>query len=570
MTVAGSGTVSRQVRPGKELPMRRSLQWILSLAAAVALPFGLSADEPLTVHLTPWGPSEAAIEAAKADLIGSPLLQPFLRNAQFRILSFRLIPPADRPGPPQPPEDYRAAIFDYTHNRTIVAEGSIQGGVTSAGFSPEQPVPSIEEFDAAVEVVRTDPEFGGPLSRGEMQAYPPMPPLSDGIGPMAQRPERTVNVGLVSKTGDAVQNQIIGVNMIRRTVVRYPKGAPPKAIATPDVCGFPYGIGPGETGDPSYHVTVNQGPTTIWDFIVWRPTYSSGANGSGVDVQSVKYLGRQVLARGHMPILNVLYLNNGCGPYRDWLTSQHVFEANGTDVGNGGFRICTGRPQTLAENGSDNGNFNGVAIYVKGNSVYLTGNHEAGWYRYPMEWRFDADGSIHPRFGFVATDNSCVCVIHTHHGYFRFDWDIEQASHDIVYEDARGGTTQLVTESMRRRVPSGPAAGRTWRVQNSTTGDGYRIISGNDDATADAYGAGDLWFLQYHSNEIDDSGAPCSPPWCVEPVTMARLDAFLNGESIANQNIVLWYGVHEFDDTNDENSEVGRPFLGPDLVPVQW
>jgi hypothetical protein len=530
------------------------------------------AGASVTVHVTPWGPDEAAIEAAKADMLGSALVQSYLRNTEFRILSFELIPRERQSGPPRPPEKYRAAIFDYTHNRTVAAEGSLDGGVTVASLSPEQPWPTLEEFDAAVEILRNDPHFGGPLLTGQVQAYRPMPPLAEAEGPLAESPERTVMVGLLSKARDTVENEIVGVNMVRRAVMRYPGGAPPKAIATPTQCGVPSGSGPGEAGDPSYHVTVNQGSIVIWDFIVYRGRYSSGGSGhSGVDLQNVSYRGKQVLAEAHVPILDVLYLNNvyRCGPYRDWLYDQWPFFAYGTDVGNGGFRICNTRPQTILDDGNDDGNFNGVAVYVKGDSVYLVGNHTAGWYRYVMEWRLDADGSIHPRFGFAATDSSCVCIIHTHHAFWRFDWNIEGASNDVIYEETRGGTTQLGTEVMKRRVSAGPASGTTWRVQNALTGDSYRIIRGPYDGTADAYGSGDLWMLQYHANEISDGAAPCLPPWCVDR-TMPHLNYFLDGESIANQRDVIWYGVHFMHDIDDENSQYGHVLIGPDLVPVQW
>jgi hypothetical protein len=540
-----------------------SVLFLLSWAAR-------GADIPLTVNVAPWGPSAADIDTAKAQMIGSALVQPLLRNAHFRILSFELIPAEKVPGPPRPPESYRAVVFDYTHNRAVRVDGSLQSGPTHAVISADEPWPTFEEFDAAVDIIRSDPHLGGPLLTGEVQAYRPMPPLGEASGPTGILPDRTVNVGLLSKVKDAIQNEIVGVNMVRRTVIFYPGGAPPKAVSTPTQCGVTPGSGPNDVGDPSYHVTVNQGPTVIWDFIVYRPAYSSGPNGSGVDLQSVSYMGKQVLARAHVPILDVLYFQNQCGPYRDWLTSQWPFYAYGTDVGSGGFRVCNTRPQTIIEDDNDNGNFNGVGIYVKGNSVYLTGNHTAGWYRYVMEWRLDADGSIHPRFGFAATDSSCVCIIHTHHAFWRFDWDIEGANSDVIYEETRSGTTQLTTEVKRRRVPSGPASGTTWVVKNSVTGDGYRIVRGPYDGTADAYGASDLWMLQYHASEIDDSNAPCSgQPWCVDG-TMPRLNYFVNGESIANQNDVVWYGVHFMHDINDENSQYGHSLIGPDLVPVQW
>jgi hypothetical protein len=60
------------------------------------------------------------------------------------------------------------------------------------------------------------------------------------------------------------------------------------------------------------------------------------------------------------------------------------------------------------ETGTDVGNFRGVALYRQGTEVVLVTEMEAGWYRYVHEWGFDAGGTIHPRFGFGATANSCT------------------------------------------------------------------------------------------------------------------------------------------------------------------
>ena len=50
------------------------------------------------------------------------------------------------------------------------------------------------------------------------------------------------------------------------------------------------------------------------------------------DLHNVKYLGKRVLYRGHVPILNVLYENNVCGPYRDWQWQEGMIQATGRDA----------------------------------------------------------------------------------------------------------------------------------------------------------------------------------------------------------------------------------------------
>src|SRR2546426_772296 len=77
--------------------------------------------------------------------------------------------------------------------------------------------------------------------------------------------------------------------------------------------------------------------------------------------------------------------------------------------------------------GDDCGNFNGVAIYVSGSEVVVVSELDADWYRYLSQWRFDANGTIRPRFGFTARKMPCVCHIHHHHVYWRLDFDIQGA-----------------------------------------------------------------------------------------------------------------------------------------------
>jgi hypothetical protein len=51
-----------------------------------------------------------------------------------------------------------------------------------------------------------------------------------------------------------------------------------------------------------------------------------------------------------------------------------------------------------------------VGFFVDGDEVTILSQIQAGWYRYTSEWRFKADGTILPRFGFagVLWPNECV------------------------------------------------------------------------------------------------------------------------------------------------------------------
>ena len=79
-------------------------------------------------------------------------------------------------------------------------------------------------------------------------------------------------------------------------------------------------------------VTVSQGGQTLWRFVAVRPAASSGTNGSGIELRHVDYKGKRVLYRAHVPILNVKYNADACGPYRDWQYQEGMIQSQGIDV----------------------------------------------------------------------------------------------------------------------------------------------------------------------------------------------------------------------------------------------
>jgi hypothetical protein len=89
-----------------------------------------------------------------------------------------------------------------------------------------------------------------------------------------------------------------------------------------------------------------------------------------------------------------------------------------------------------------------------------------------------------------------------------------------------------------------------------------------------------MWALRYKSvvggtplqNELDDGFNQTT-----SQNAFIQIDNFLNGESIADQDVVVWYGAHF---THDEDGLIspdrspehitGDHVVGPDLRPVRW
>jgi len=539
----------------------------------------------VNVKVVAVGLSQSQMDVVEKALPRNRSLAPLLQGANYRLLYTESVDSAAA-APGRTNDRFRSVFYDYTRQRAIVVEGSLgqPDSAVAQVVKNWQPYVNDDEFQEAETVLMADPDFGPALQSHAATTYRPMPPVQGWAddGPVN---ERIVNVGLLPQPGsEDFQHQIVGVNLARRSVVRYPNNAPSRSRANPDdECAVP-GAGQSTTRRGTagqYQLTVTDtGGNELWNMLVLRPSISSGTNASGIELQNVTYKGHSVLKRAHVPILNILYVNGECGPYRDWLYQEGMFQADGTDiVGAPGFRDCGTTPATtVLETGNDTGNFRGVALYRIGTQVVLVTEMEAGWYRYIHEWSFDADGTIHPRFGFGAVRNSCTCLPHTHHAYFRFDFDIDGPT-NLITELPLGTNpnagTRIVSEEKILRDPDSPKYYQIRGRQRS-----YLLYPGANDGVADAYGQADMWFLHWHDGptplkaEIDDGHQFFDP-------TQADLDQFLTGENVRKQDSVIWYHasfLHLPDNPADGertnssrvNTLTGPEVVGPDLVPVGY
>jgi hypothetical protein len=511
------------------------------------------------------GPEPETIEEVSRAAFEHPSLQEHLGETRNRMLGLELLESTivGKADGPVVPERYRATTYDYTNNRVVLTTGRLDDPrgsieVSEAGY---QPLPNREEFDEAVEILGEHHDLGPALRTQRLVPYRPMPPLVDSKRPDG-RVERTIAVGLLPQSSE-LRHEIVGVNMIHRTVSRFEERAPENTLAAAAACGLPNAGQSTASRNTAgqYQVTINRGGTTLWSFLVIRPAASSGTNGSGVELRNVMYRGKLVLYQAHAPILNVQYDGNACGPYRDWQFEEGMIQADGTDVAPG-IRRCPTPAQTILEAGTDVGNFLGVAIYRDGQEVVVVSEMEAGWYRYISRWRFHDDGTIRPRFGFSAVESSCVCEIHHHHVYWRFDFDIGTAQNNVVREFNSPpivGSSNWHAFQFEARRRRNPQRSRRWQIRNSQTGDAYDLIPGANDGVADDFGRGDVWILRYNENEIDDGVVAIGPPY------EADIDRFVNGEEVRNQDVVVWYGAHF---THDVHEDVGH-VVGPVLRPVE-
>lgn len=509
---------------------------------------------------------------ASTDAVGAALASQFAPPQGKRFPDKRIISIRPRSGEPA---RFDATIYDYTVEKAFDLVVDLKGREIGRKEIPEQPARSMDELADASTIVRENQAFAEALATGALMIYEPMPAITvDADG------RRRVNVGVMtpSTAGASMKtNEIVSVHIPTASIARYPSGAPDSSRAQllacgPNTSGCSYSI----TQPCSYYQVSWPTTSPVWKLNIRHPscTTSVQSNGTGLELTNVYYQGRLILKRAEVPVLNVLYSGNTCGPYRDWLYSEDCFNAPGTDVpvSGSGIRVASSSPSTLCESGSDAGNFHGIAIFDQGDALWLMTETNAGWYRYVMEWRLHLDGTIEPIFGFGATTNSCTCNLHYHHAYWRLEWAIDAVSDGTNDDPATGintlerrvaGSQDDYTQVAAEGTFVRPASGGDkdyFRIKNVATGDGYILEPGALDGTAynDSYGKWDLAALALNAGEIDDPNSN----------TSINVDPWINGEALGDtKRLVTWY--HATYTHNDPNGTgEACELAGPRLVPL--
>ena len=557
----------RQLLEGGAAVSIGGLFWLGSRgAAAQPAPGG-----PLEIDVRPLMAPDAELAAVTRSLAGDLTLRTADARPNRRVISVREID-AEEQGKSAAARAavagrWRAVVYDYALQRTLVLEGRLGDTVPDREYVRNiQPNPSPAEWIEARDALLADREIGPRLRAGELIAYRPMPPVLTG----GDGRRRLVTVGLLPRlAGHDATHEIVGVDLTGGPAQRFAARAPNVAVAgLGPVCGAPPAAFQTTTGQGvpgSYAVTIRRGSTVYWTFTAVRPSASSGYAGSGVELRDIVYRGRKVLHRAHVPILNVKYDRDACGPYRDWQYQESFLRAPGTNVAPG-FRLATAQPRTIIQSGSDTGNFLGTAVWIHGEEITLVAELEAGWYRYTSEWTLHTNGTIKPRFGFAAVQNSCVCNVHHHHAYWRFNFDIGGAGGDYVQQGS-GTAWQLVPKETSAFRDAQYAT--RWRVGTRGSAAKYEIRPNATDGRAKAspdwpFPVGDLWFLRYRASEIDDGTA------AVIGDVRVGLNRFVQNPSIDGTDIVVWYGAHFTHDQAGEEAGGHDHVVGPDLVPVSW
>ena len=116
----------------------------------------------LRVEVVPWGPDPRAARAAARAALEHPAVRAELGDAEARLLSVR---PVDADEVGTDTTRVRAAVYDYAADRTLLVDVPVEGGgAPTLASIARQPLPTGEEWEAALAVVREDAQLGQPCA----------------------------------------------------------------------------------------------------------------------------------------------------------------------------------------------------------------------------------------------------------------------------------------------------------------------------------------------------------------------------------------------------------------------
>ena len=228
-----------------------------------------------------------------------------------------------------------------------------------------------------------------------------------------------------------------------------------------------------------------------------------------------------------------------------------------------------------------------------GNSLSLFSVSPVGAYYYIPTWKFMDDGTIEPwigatgalqRFGsnqsrgWVIGDNR-VGISHLHNFFWKLDFDLNATDKDDVVEELnfplvngkRQRTTTIFSTESSRKV--NPDTMRRWRIRDSVTKNSnnhpisYDIVlseTGHQDIgpASEPFTHNDFYVTKQNDDEKFASHNPNGAK---------NLAEFVNGETITNNDVVIWAGVTFYHMPRSEDApHMDAHWSHMQIIPRDW
>jgi hypothetical protein len=309
---------------------------------------------------------------------------------------------------------------------------------------------------------------------------------------------------------------------------------------------------------------------------------------------------RPVFAEAHLAQIHVPYDDNGARFHdvTDYaIGGSNMENLTSADCPNG-VRLLHGSKEVICKQLVDRDlAYRHGGQFARDRVLKLYSITHVGAYNYIPEWRFHADGTISPTvgatgrlqrfgtnssYGWPIRTNSTTGVAHIHNYHWRLDFQFDESSPSEVVEEiehvrvgaVREKTVTAFTTETSRRID--PESRRSWRVR--------------DGSATNAAGAS----ISYHlepSHHAHRHLGPSYEPWTQDDLYVTRyssceryashndltggcgtdLTAYVDGESVFEQDVVVWYSLtfHHLPLDEDEPN-MHAHWDGFEIVPRDW
>jgi primary-amine oxidase len=362
----------------------------------------------------------------------------------------------------------------------------------------------------------------------------------------------------------------------------------------------------GQTGVQTVTRTFSTG--AAWRFNVLHDN-CSGLKFAAVQYQPPGGILTTILAAANIAEIHVPY-NSGSPRFLDLSTSTAGLGANAVTLSAaecpGGTLIDSSLMCLRLNHDGEGYAWKQGTSFKMDEAIQIFQSSQLGNYNYINLWEFHMDGTIEVKLGLTGalqvtvdtTDPNWLLygsqlnasnastkhigADHQHNAYYRFDFDIDGPPNDVVSRrlvansttspcppNSPVGTctsvtmTPITTESAQTWTGIGQ---NTWVVEDkvSLNADGrrkgYEIVPHETGVwhgrtTSDEpYSGSELWVTTFQGCEILAVGnaVPAIPSFCT-PAPPTNVQAYLNGENVDGQDVVVWYAQRFQHHTRDED-----------------
>lgn len=339
----------------------------------------------------------------------------------------------------------------------------------------------------------------------------------------------------------------------------------------------------------------------MWN-LCWTVRPAEGIVLSQVSYKAPNQTARRVLGEAALSQLETALDDGSVAPL--FLSTEAGFGGNNLqtlttqDCTGGTLHTAAGR-NVLCSTTRSHGYLYKYTSQRQGELLELASHSQIGSRNYSLRWRLYENGIIEPaiglsgelpivdasaaQYGWPAMKTGKIATGFTDHALWRLDFDIDTShANDMVEEitstpstDRLRKTKAITSLNTETGRSFDPETKRFWRVRDGTLSNGgvgqlsYELVPNRYDhsranSSNEGWLAQDVFFTRYQACEQHAAHNPTSS-------CGSNLSQFVNGESLNQQDVVVWYkqSYHHLPRSEDSN-RIGMVWSSFQLLPRDW